>query len=162
MFTKFKNVSLLKYNRYNKITKAKQIKKELIKNAILFDPLVDENFYCYRLKQLSINNSQIELLYDNVGKDIYSLMALIRGEQIGLIDKNFVHKVITSPSDVKWLINSVKIKMHKLLGLDQIKRMCHDNPGLYELAVKKRINGSSYDEVCDFVQYHIIIDKNKE
>lgn len=32
--------------------------------------------------------------------------------------------------------------------------MCDCNPKLYELAVRKRINGDSYEEVFYFVQYH--------
>jgi hypothetical protein len=155
--------SLVIKSKFNQITTAKQIKKELIKHAILYDPLVDENFYCRKLNKLSINNSEIEILYNNVGKDIYSLMALIRGQQIGIINKKFIYDIISisRSTDLKWLIKLVKIKIHKLLGLDKIKIMCHDNPGLYELAVRKRINGFSYDETCYFVQSHLI-DINKE
>ena len=88
-------------------------------------------------------------------------MALLRGHQLRLIDKNYIANVIYNPTDVKWLINSVQKKLHKLLGLDEIKIMCYDNPGLYEIAVKKRINGFSYDEVCYFVQISLI-DINRE
>jgi hypothetical protein len=139
-----------------KVIKSKQIKKELVKHAILLDPLVDELFYCRKLKELSINNSEIETLFNNIGRDIPSLMALLRGHQIGIIHKNFIYDIISKPTDVKWLIKLVRIKIHKLLGLDKIKVMCHDNPGLYEVAVKKRLNGFSYDEVCEFVQCHDI------
>lgn len=141
--------------------KSKEIKKELVKHAILYDPLVDEYFYCRKLKELSINNSEIEILFNNVGSDILSLMALLRGHQIGIVHKNFIYDIISTPTDVKWLIKLVRIKMYKLLGLNKIKIMCHDNPGLYEIAVKKRLNGSSFDEVCCFVQSYLI-DINKE
>lgn len=90
-------------------------------------------------------------------------MALLRGEQIGVIDKQYIYDVISAPKNVKWVIKAVQMEMRKLLGLDQIKIMCHNNTELYELAVEKRINGNSFDEVCDFVQYHLIIAKiNKE
>ena len=145
----------------NKITKASQIKKELIKSAILFDPLVDENFYCRKLKQLDINDFQIETLFNNVGKDILSLMALIRGHQVGVIDDEFIYDILLQPTDIKWLINAVQMKIHKLLGLDKIKLICHNNPNLYKLAVKKRLNGESYDDVYDFVHINLI-DLNKE
>lgn len=156
---------LNKFNTGNFLSKqnikSKQIRKELVKHAILYDPLVDEYFYCRKLTELSINNSEVETLFNNVGRDIHSLMALLRGHQIGIIDKNFIYDVISKSTDVKWLITSVKIKLHKLLGLDKIKIMCYDNPGLYEIAVKKRINGYSYDEVCYFIQSYLI-DINKE
>lgn len=147
----------------NKVIKSKQIKKELVKYTILLDPLVDEFFYCRKLKELSINNSQIETLFNNVGKDIPSLMALLRGHQIGIVNKNLIYDIISkpTPTDTRWLIKLVQIKIHKLLGLYKIKIMCHDNPGLYEIAVKKRLNGFSYDEVCEFVQCRLI-DINKE
>lgn len=151
-----------RYFKFNKNIKSKQIKKDLIKYAILYDPLVDENFYCRKLNDLSINDKQIETLFNNVGGDIISLMALLRGHQIGLVRKDFIYEVISEPTDVKWLINSVQIKLHKLLGLDIIKSMCKDNPGLYEIAVKKRINGCSFDEVCYFVQVSLININNKE
>ena len=106
----------------NKIIRSKRIKKDLIKYAMLFDPLVDKNFYCRKLKELSINHHRTETLFENVGRDLFSLMALLRGHQIGLI-------------------NSVQIELHKLLGLDEI--ICHGNLWLYELAVKKRIHGCS-------------------
>jgi len=142
-----------------KINKAKQIKNELIKNAILFDPLVDQKFYCYRINKLHINNNQLEILYKNIGEDIYSLMALIRGEQIGIINKKLIYKILEEPTDVRWLIDCVKIKLHRLLGLDKIKIMCNDDINLYELAVVKRINGFSYDEVCDFINHHIYMNR---
>lgn len=146
---------------FSKFVKAKQIKKELIKNAILFDPLVDKNFYCRKLKKLSINNQQMEILFHNIGNDVYSLMALLRGHQIGIIDEKFIYKVILNPMDIKWLINPVIINVHRLLGLDKIKIICHDNPGLYELAKRKRMDGDTFEQVYDFVQDHLI-DLNKE
>ena len=151
----------IKYIRFKKITTAKQIRKGLVKNAILFDPLVSEDFYCRRLDKLFMDNSQVEVLFNNVGRDIYSLMALLRAEQIGIIDKEYIYDVILEPTDVKWLIKLVHVRMIKLLGLDKIKIMCHNNPGLYELAFYKRINGFNYDEVCEFVESKIM-DVNRE
>jgi len=150
-----------KFLRNKKITKSYQIKKELIKHTILFDPLVDENFYCRQLDYLNITDSEIESLYNNIGKDIPSLMALLRGRQIGIISKEFIYDAILQPTDAKWLIDPVKIKIYKLLGLDEIKRMCYNNIDLYEIAVKRRFNGESFDDVCSFVQYSLI-KSNKE
>jgi hypothetical protein len=152
---------LTKYRKF-KVVKSKQIKKDLIKHAILLDPLVDEHFYCRKINELSINRSQLEALFKNTGNHIPSLMALLRGHQIGIVRKDFIYDAISEPTDVKWLIDSVQKKLHKLLGLDEIKIMCKDNPGLYEIAVRKRINGCSFDEVCYFVQVSLVDINNKE
>jgi len=155
------------FNKYRKFKvcktiKSKQIKKDLIKHTILLDPLVDEHFYWHKLNELSINRSQLEAVFKNTGNHIPSLMALLRGHQLGLIDNNFIYNVIDRPADVRWLIYLVQIKLHKLLGLDEIKLICRDNPGLYEIAVRKRINGFSFDEVCYFVEVSLININNKE
>ena len=98
MLNKFGSfVTKVNYVKLNKITTAKQIRKELVKHAILYDPLVDEYFYCRKLDNLFIDNSQIETLFNNVGRDIYSLMALIRGQQFGIIDEKFIYNIITQP-----------------------------------------------------------------
>ncbi len=90
-------------------------------------------------------------------------MALIRGQQIGIIDEKYIYNVIIRPTNVKWLIKAVRIEMYKLLGLDKIKIICNNDSDLYKLAVEKRINGNNFDEVYDFVQYHIILSNiNKE
>lgn len=78
----------------NKIVRSKRIKKDLVKYSMLFDPLVDKNFYCRKLEELSINHHQTETLFDNVGRDMLSLMALLRGHQVGLINKKFIYNVI--------------------------------------------------------------------
>lgn len=127
------------------------INKQLINKARKIDPLVDEKFYCRKLTDLNIKGDDIERLYNHVGNDIIKLMALLRGHQLGVIDTQFVYNVLDNPTDVQWLVNKVKIKLHKLLGLDKIEQLCGGNKKLYKEAVKKRLHGSNYDETCEFV-----------
>lgn len=144
-------------NFVNKIVKSKRIKKDLVKYAMLFDPLVDKNFYCRKLKELSIDHYKTETLFENVGRDMFSLMALLRGHQIGLIDKKFIDNIILQPTDVKWLINRVQIELHRLLRLDEIKIMCHGNQNLYELAAKKRMHGWNYEKFVILFKFSVVI-----
>ena len=97
----------------NKIIRSKRIKKDLVKYAILFDPLVEKHFYCRKLKELSINHHRTETLFENVGRNVFLLMALLRGHQIRLIDEKFIYNVILKPTDVKLLINKVQININK-------------------------------------------------
>jgi len=129
----------------------KNINKQLINKARELDPLVDENFYCRKLRQMDIKGDNIERLYNNVDKDIIKLMALLRGCQLGIVDSHFVYQVLDNPTDVEWLVDRVKIKLYKLLGLDNIEKICEGDEELYKEAVQKRLHELNYDETCQFV-----------
>lgn len=137
----------------SKKTTISNINKQLINKAKEIDPLVDENFYCRKLKELNINGNNVEKLYNNVDKDIIKLMALLRGCQLGVIDRQYIYDVLEIPTNVSWLVDKVQMELHTLLGLDSIEKLCKGDKDLYNKAVQKRLHGFSYEEVYDYVTY---------
>lgn len=98
--------------------KIDSLMKKLNKNIKKIDPIVTIHFYQYQLKQLNLSDKKIINLLGKCNNDYIAFMAIIRAEQLALLDKTWINKVIKTKKPLpNYQLEEIKFQVQKELYL---------------------------------------------
>lgn len=142
---------------------SKYIMKELKYTAKHADRLTHPNFYERKIKELNLSKDEIVKFYHNCNEDLIGMMAYIRAEQLGLIDKNVIYLLILSNDKISSIeLNKIILMVQKDLyyriGGERIRILCNNNYKLFIEALNLRVTKMNNDEV----EQYIYLKRNKE
>lgn len=132
---------------------SKTILRNLCKNADYHDPLVGGLWYKKKLHDLNMNDKSINKFYKNFNKNYLGMLAVVRSEQLGLINKITMYQIINNKQtdyEIDMIIKNVQNELNRLIDVEYLKLISNYDPNLFNIALYLKIKGvDKYDIYFD-------------